>query len=83
MPYLGIFWIEFLKNCCHISNQHIPISLILKFCDKQKNKKRIQSRTKYFTWVFLGLNFKKLFSYLKSARTNLSNCKILRENKNA
>ena len=83
MPYLGIFWIEFLKNCYHILNQHIQISLILKFCDKQKNKKRIQSRTKYFIWVFLGLNFKKLFSYLKSARTKLSNCKILRENKNA
>ena len=85
MPYLGIFWIELKKNCCHILNQHIQISLILKFCEKKKKtkKKRIRSQPKYFIWVFLGLNFKKLFSYLKSARTNLSNCKILRGNKNA
>ena len=38
MPYLGIFWIELKKNCCHILNQHIQISLILKFCDKKKKK---------------------------------------------
>ena len=40
MPYLGIFWIELKKNCCHILNQHIQISLILKFCDKKKTKKK-------------------------------------------
>ena len=60
MPYLGIFWIELKKNCCHILNQHIQISLILKFCDKKKKKKkkRKRSQPKYFIWVFLGLNFK-------------------------
>ena len=33
--------------------------------------------------VFLRKNFKKPLSYLKSEPSNLSNCKVLRRNKNA
>ena len=34
---------------------------------------------KYLIWVFLGKNFKKILSYLKSASSNLSYWKILQK----
>ena len=36
MPYLGIFGLEFEKNCSHIWNQHPQICLIANFAKKQK-----------------------------------------------
>ena len=59
MPYLGIFWIELKKNCCHILNQHIQISLILKFCDKKKQKKQKTNTfsTKILYLGIFGLEF--------------------------
>ena len=36
MPYLDIFELEFVKNYCHIWNQHPQIMLIEKFCEKAK-----------------------------------------------
>ena len=41
--------------------------------DKSSNKKWDKSCP---IWVFLGQNFTKIFSYLKSAPSNLSNCKF-------
>ena len=38
---------------------------------------------KCLIWVFLSSNFEKQLSYLKSAPSNLSNCKILWKNKNS
>ena len=55
MPYLGIFWIELKKNCCHILNQHIQISLILKFCDKKKKKKKKKTNTFSTKILYLGI----------------------------
>ena len=42
----------------------------LRFCDQN-----------CLIWVFLSKNHKKLQSYLKSAPSNLCNCKILQKNK--
>ena len=89
MPYLGVFGQEFWKYFCHIWNKHPPICLIVKFCEKQEYL-ILGSKMPYLgifdqkclIWVSLGKNFKKLLSYLKSAPSNLSNCKILRKNKN-
>ena len=34
LPYLGIFELDFLKNYCHISNQHLQICQFGKFLKK-------------------------------------------------
>ena len=62
------FWAEIWKNCCHIRNQHPQIFLIANFGTK--------------IYVFLGWNLKTSLSYLKSAPSNLSNCKISRKIQN-
>ena len=59
----------------------------------RKNKKCLNLEPKMPYWVFLTKNaqfgcfgakiLKKLLSYLQSAPSNLSNCKISRKNKNA
>ena len=64
MPYLGIFGLEFKKNYCHIWNQHLGISVIAKLCEETKMPK------------FGTKNAIKLLSYLKSAPSNVSICKI-------
>ena len=84
------FYARFLKDYCHISNQHPRISLYPDFAKKQKCL-YLRSKMSYLSifdrkcliMVFLSSNFKKLMSYLKSAPSNLSNCKVLRRNKNA
>ena len=32
----GYFWAKILENYCHISNQHLRICLIPKFCEETK-----------------------------------------------
>ena len=39
MPYLGIFWLKFLKKYCHIWNQQPRISQITKCYKKTKMSK--------------------------------------------
>ena len=36
---LGCFWAIVLKKYCHISNQHLRISVIAKFCEETKRPK--------------------------------------------
>ena len=53
MCYLGIFGKKlFLKNYCHIRNQHPRICRIAKFCEKNKNAYIFDQ--KCFTCRFLG-----------------------------
>ena len=39
MPYLGILGLEFIKNYCHIWNQHSQIFQTAKFWEKTKKPK--------------------------------------------
>ena len=80
LPLFGYFWVKIFKKYCHIWNQHPWICLIGKFCEKKKNAWIWEQ--KCLIWVFLSQTFKKLLSYLKSALSNWSNCKILWNNEN-
>ena len=58
---------------------------ILEFAEMQKNaqnKKKIKFGTKMSHLVILGFKFEKVLSYLKSASSNLSKCKVSRKVKN-
>ena len=87
----GYFWARILKDYCHIWNQHLRISIIAKFCEETKMRKFGAKNALYwYFWPkmpFLGIFrqefLKKLLSYLKSAPSNLSDCKIWQKNKNA
>ena len=76
MPYLSILAknavfgyfgaIIFLKNYCHVWNQHIRISVIAKFCEETKMPKIGTKKAllgyfwqKCLIWVFLGKIFRK------------------------
>ena len=76
MSYLGFFGLEFEK-----SSAIFEISS-LKFVNLQHFVKKIMSKfgTKNALLGIFGLEFEeKLLSYLKSALSNLSNCKISRK----
>ena len=70
----GCFWARILKTCCHIWNQHPRICVIAKFCKELKLPKfgtknaylGIVDR-KRLILVFLGKNFKKTISKLKTS----------------
>ena len=68
IPYLGIFGLQFNKNC-----YHPRISENIKFHPKQK----YITGTKNALFWSLGWNFEKLLSYLYSTPSNLSNGKVL------
>ena len=84
--WFGYFGDRILKSYCHIWNQHLRISVIANFCEETK----IWGQ-KCLIWVFLTKNglfwyfwaliLKKLLSCLKSAPSNLWNCKNSRKNK--
>ena len=76
LHYFGIFGLEFKGKCCHIWNQHPRICLIAKFYVETKMPK-FCSRNALFLYFWEGI-WKE---YLKSAPSNLSNCKILRKKK--
>ena len=88
---LGIFdqecviWVflgkNVLKNYCHIWNQHPQICLFAKF--HKKNKKCLNLEPKMSDLCTFRQESEAILSYLKSAPSNLSNCKISRKNKNA
>ena len=83
------FWTGTWKQYCHIWNQQPRICLIVKFRGKTKMPK-FGTKMPYLGGTknalfgyFLVRILKKLLSYLKSALSNLSTCKISRKNKNA
>ena len=76
----GIFSAGVWKQYCHIWNQHPRICLIAKICGKTKMPKcGTQNASVGYFWARI---LKILLSYLKSAPSNFSNCKISRKNKN-
>ena len=86
---LGYFRARNLKSYCHIWKQHLRICWIAKFCEENKMPKFGSKNVLFeYSWpkrVYLGifgLELKiKLLSYLKSAPSNLSICKISQRNK--
>ena len=68
LPDLVVFWLNFEKNFCHIWNQHPRICQSKKYPVKQF----------FWLWVFTGQNLKTLWSYWKSAPSNLSKFKVSR-----
>ena len=68
------------KKYFHIWNHHACIYLIAKFGRKTKMSK-FGTKNGLFG-CFLARLLEKLLSYLKSAPSNLPNCKIFRKNKN-
>ena len=77
MQYFGIFGLAFENKYYHIWNQHPRICLIAKFCEKPKMPK-FGTKNAYLSISGLH-NVRAILSYLKSAPSNLSNCKILRK----
>ena len=77
MPYLGIFELEFETKLSYFE-QYLRICLTAKFREIRKMPKfgTKNASCRYF-WVRIS---KMLLSYLKSALSNLSSCKILRKN---
>ena len=69
------------KQKCHIWNQYHRISLIAKF--RKKAKISNFGTTNALFGYFLNWNLKTILSYLKSAPSNLSNCKSSWKNENA
>ena len=54
MPYFGIFGPEFLKNYCHIWNQHPQICLFAKFHGKTKMP-RFGTKNAWFGYFGAGI----------------------------
>ena len=86
----GYFWARIFKNYYHIWNQHLQISVTVLFCEKTKMPK-FGTKNALFEYFWskmsylgiFGLGFKrKLMLYLKSAPSNLPNCKISWNNEN-
>ena len=71
---LEYFLAGILKNYCHIWNQHLRISVIAKFC-KETRIPTFGIKNTLFGYFYARI-LEKLFSYLKSAPSNLSICKI-------
>ena len=78
--WFGYFCAGIWKWYCHIWNQHSPICLIAKFFVKIKMP-RLWTQ-KCVIWVFVGCNLKTILSYLKSARSSLSNEKFFGKSRN-
>ena len=74
----GCSWGRILKNYCHIWNQHLRISVIAKFYEE---KRCLNLGPEGPNLGIFGEELKKLLSYLKSATSNLSNCKIFGKTK--
>ena len=67
----GYFWARILKNYCHISNQHLRMSVIAKFCEETKMPKGGTKNAllgifdqECLFWVFLGKNLKKVYCHI-------------------
>ena len=73
------FWAGIWQKNCHILNQYPRICLIGKFQEIIKTPKFGTKNA--LCWYFWIRILKKLFLYLKSAPSNLSNSKISRKNK--
>ena len=74
MPYLGIFGLEFENNIVVIFEiSALRFDLITKFCEKMKMSK---FGAKNALFGYFGARILRKFSYLKSALSNLPNCKI-------
>ena len=69
---IGNFWARISKSYCHIWNQHTKIWQIAKFREKSKVSKFASKNA--WCWYFCGRIL------MKSAPSNLSNCKILQKN---
>ena len=67
----GYFWAGILKQYCHIWNQYPRACPIAKFCEKMR------------CLGIFGLELGTILSYFRSAHSNLPNCKISWNNKNA
>ena len=74
------FWVRVLKNYCLIWISTLKIFQLQNFAKEQKC---LICDQKCLICFFGGINLKKLFSYLKSAPSNLSHCKILQKSKNS
>ena len=72
------FWTRIWKQYCHRLNQYRPYCLIGKVDERKIPKFEIKSALFGYLWVTI---LKKLLSYLKSALSNLSNCKISKKKK--
>ena len=68
------FWAGIWKYYCHVSNHGPQICLVPKFGVK---KKSLNFGPKVPCLGIFGMEFEKLLSYLKSASSNLSNCKFV------
>ena len=69
------FWARILKNYCDFLNEHSQIFLVAK-CRKKTETPKFGTQNALF-WYFLRQNFKTLLSYLKSAPSHFSSCRIL------
>ena len=75
------FWARILKNYYHIWNQHHRVSVIAKFREETKMT-NFGTKSALFGYFWVRV-LKKLLSYLKSAPSNWSICKISQKSKNA
>ena len=80
MPYLSTFGQKFKKTIVIFEISTFEFAFLENFAKKTKMP---TFGPKCLIWVFLGSNFKKLLSYLKSLLLNLPNCKTLQKNKKA
>ena len=80
MSYLRIFGLKF-KECIVIIEIIFEIFLKEKFCAKKKKSLSLEPKMNYL--CYLGDKFEKLFSYLKSAASNLLIAKFSEINKYA
>ena len=78
-PNLCIFGLEFENIFCHVSYQRPRICLVAKLGAKIKILK-FRTKNALFGYFWAGI-WKTLFSYLKSALSNSSNCKFLKKTK--
>ena len=80
LPYLSIFRLKFEKEAIVTFEATSDFSKRESFV---QNSKSLNLGPILFYLSVLGRNFKKLFSYLKSKPSNLSDCRIFRKNKNS
>ena len=82
--FFEYFWARISKNYCCIWNQLLRICLFAKFCRKTKMPK-FGNENALFAYFWPKMHYlsifgreflKKVLSYLKSASSNLPNCKI-------
>ena len=68
MPYLGIFGLQFEKNCCHIWNPHPQICLIENLGEKQKC---LNLGRKMCDSGIFGLEFEKKYCHIWNQRLQI------------